>query len=88
MNSTDPLWQSLRYFLIAGGGYLAGRGKIDPTQVVPFVDQAMTVGGLAVSFGTAAWGLYVKWRTRAVPEKVAARADVPTVSPVTGAVER
>lgn len=84
----DQVWQSVRYLLIAGGAYMAGRGKISADQVVPLVDGIMQVGGLAIALGTAVWGLYVKFRTRAVPEKTASRPDVPTVSPVTGAVER
>jgi hypothetical protein len=83
----DQMWQSIRYLLIAGGAYAAGRGKISADEVPQMVDQIMTVGGAAVSLATAVWGLYVKWRTRAVPEKVAARRDVPTVSAATGAIE-
>jgi hypothetical protein len=83
----DQMWQSIRYMLIAGGSFAAGRGKISPEQVLPLVDQVMQVGGAVVAAGTAAWGLYVKFRTRAVPIKTAERRDVPTVSPVTGAVE-
>jgi hypothetical protein len=41
----------------------------------------------AVAAGSAWWGLYVRKGTRAVSEVTAARRDVPTVSPVTGAVE-
>lgn len=84
----DQFWQSLRYVLIAGGAYLAGRGKIDPAQVAPLADQIISAAGAVVSGATAIWGLYVKWKTRAVPAATAARADVPTVSAATGAVQR
>jgi hypothetical protein len=84
----DQLWQSIRYLLIGGGAFLAGRGKLEPEQVAPLVDSIMQVGGAAVALGSAAWGLYVKWKTRAVPAFVAARPDVPTVSAATGSIER
>jgi hypothetical protein len=82
----DQVWQTIRYVLIGGGGFLAGRGKIDPTQVVPLADQIITIGSGAVSLGAAVWGLYVKWRTATVPAATAARPDVPVVSSATGAV--
>ena len=83
----DTFWQSVRYLLIGVGGYFAGRGKIDPAQVAPFADQIINILSGAAAVGAAAWGFYVKWRTRAVPERVAARIDVPTVSAATGAVQ-
>jgi hypothetical protein len=83
---SDQVWQTVRYILIGGGGFLAGRGKVDPTQVVPMVDQFITIASGAVSLGAAAWGLYVKFRTATVPARVAARPDVPVVSSATGAV--
>lgn len=82
----DQFWQSLRYILIGGGSFLAGRGKLDPSEVVPLAERIITVASGAVAIATAAWGLYVKFRTRAVPEKVAARADIPVVSSATGAI--
>jgi hypothetical protein len=82
----DQFWQTLRYVLIGGGGFLAGRGKIDAAQVVPLVDQIITIGSGAVSLGAAVWGLYVKFRTATVPAATAARADVPVVNTATGAV--
>jgi hypothetical protein len=84
---TDELWQSLRYILIAAGGYLAGAGKIAPSDVVPIADSIVQIGGLAVALGSAAWGLYVRFNTRSVPAAVAARPDVPTVSTATGQVQ-
>jgi len=82
----DTVWQAIRYVLIGGGMFLAGRGKVDPTQVATFADEFITIAAGAVSALTAAWGFFVKWRTKAVPEKTAARPDVPTVSAATGAV--
>lgn len=82
----DTIWQTVRYVLIGGGGFLAARGKIDASQVPQMADEVIRIGSGLVSLGAAAWGLYVKWRTVPVPEAVAARADVPTVSSATGAV--
>lgn len=83
----DQIWQSVRYLLIAGGAFLAGRGKISTEQVMPTVDAVMQIGGAAVTIATAGWGLYVRFRTKSVPEAVAARADVPTVDVATGSIE-
>lgn len=83
----DQVWQSVRYLLIAGGAYLAGRGKIDANQVAPLADAIVQTGGALISAGSAAWGLWVKWRTATVPVNVAARPDVPTVNTATGAVQ-
>lgn len=83
----DQIWQSVRYVLIGGGAFLAGRGKIDPAQVVPLADQIITIGSGAVSLAAAAWGLYVKFRTATVPVETAARPDVPVVSSATGGLK-
>lgn len=85
---SERVWQVVRYGLIAGGSWLAGRGKIQADQVVPMVDDLMQVGGTVVAAGSAVWGCYVKWSTKAVPADVAARPDVPTVSGATGAIVR
>lgn len=83
----DVVWQNLRYVLIAGGMFLAGRGKIDPDVVATSVDQIITFLSAAVAFGSWVWGVWVKWNTKAVSAKTAARIDVPTVSAATGAVQ-
>lgn len=86
----DNFWQSLRYLLIGGGMFIAGRsqGNISASDVIHFADAAILAASSASSAAAAAWGLYVKFHTRAVPEKVAARSDVPTVSAATGAIEK
>lgn len=84
---SDQVWQSVRYALIGGGAFLAGRGKIDPAQVAPLADQIMTIGSGAVALGGAIWGLYVKWKTATVPADTAARPDVPVVSSATGGLK-
>lgn len=83
----DTIWQTVRYVLIGLGSFLAGRGKLDAAQVPAMADQMISIMSGAVAVGSAIWGLYVKWKTVPVPEKVGARSDVPTVSPVTGAVQ-
>lgn len=80
MNS-DTIWQIIRYVLIAGGGYLTNKGIVSTDQVTTIIGA---LGGL---FGVA-WGLFVKSGTKAVPDAIAARADVPTVSAATGAVTK
>lgn len=75
----DTVWQILRYVLIAGGGFLSGKGYISAEQVT-------TIIGAIGSIGAVVWGLFVKSGTTAVPDATAARSDVPTVSGGTGAV--
>jgi hypothetical protein len=84
----DTAWQGVRYALISVGMFLAGRGKIDPLMVAPLADEIIRDAGAAVAAGTALWGFYVKWKTRAVPDATAARPDVPTVSAATGVVTK
>lgn len=84
----DVWMQILRYVLIGLGGYLAKRGIIPDDQVAGVVDQIVNALPGLVAAGGAIWGVWVKWRTKAVPAKTAARVDVPTVNPVTGAVQK
>jgi hypothetical protein len=84
--NNDSILVGVRYAVIGLFSFLAGRGKIDQSQVASMADQVMSIGSGAIALGTAIWGLYVRWQTRAVPVATAARKDVPTVSPVTGAV--
>jgi hypothetical protein len=79
----DAIFLNLRYFLVAIGVALAanicngciGNGAVE--QIV----------GIVIAGLTWVWGNYVKWGTKSVPESVAARPDVPTVSAGTGAVQ-
>jgi hypothetical protein len=75
----DTVWQILRYILIAGGGFLTGKGYLS-------ADQVTSIIGAIGSIGAVLWGLFVKSGTTAVPDATAARSDVPTVSNATGAV--
>lgn len=80
MNS-DTIWQIIRYGLIALGGWFTNKGYVTG-------DQWTTVVGAIGTLFPVAWGLFVKSGTKAVPESVAARSDVPTVSAATGAVQK
>jgi hypothetical protein len=82
---TDQAWMTIRYLLIAGGAFLAGKGYVTMDQVTDFIDKIPTFVAAATAIGTAGWGLYVKWNTRSVPAVTAARVDVPTINPATGA---
>lgn len=83
----DEVWQIIRYVLIAGGMFFAGRGWVTMDQVNGIVAALPELIGGVVSLGTMVWGLYIKYGTRAVPAATAARSDVPTVSPATGAIQ-
>lgn len=76
----DTIWQILRYILIAGGSFLAGKGYITAENSEAIIGAIGTVGSII-------WGLYVKSGTKAVPVETAARSDVQTVSGATGAVQ-
>lgn len=77
----DSIWQIVRYILIGVGGIAVGKGWVTNEQLV-------TIVGAIGSIGAVAWGLFVKSGTTAVPDDVAARSDVPTVSAATGAVSK
>lgn len=76
--NADIVWQLIRYGLQALGAFLIGKGLTDQSTVTA------VLGALGTLF-TTAWGVYVKWGTTSVPDSTAARSDVPTVSPATGA---
>ena len=81
--------QAIRYSLLLGGGIAIGRGWASKDQMMSLVDLLTNPAflGAISTIGTGFWGLYTKWNTRSVPNSVAARSDVPTVSPLTGKVE-
>ena len=84
---SDELWQILRYILLIGGGFFAGKGWVTMDQVHTLIDNLPGIIGSLTATGTAIWGLYVKFGTKSVPAATAARSDVPTVSTVTGAIQ-
>ncbi|HVV42914.1 MAG TPA: hypothetical protein VHC94_17825 [Nitrobacter sp.] len=77
--TSDSVWQIARYLLIAAGSFATGRGWVTSDQVTA------AIGALGTLF-TVAWGVYVKFGTRATTAVVAARADVPVVNAATGGV--
>lgn len=78
--TSDSVWQLVRYLLLIGFAPLAKNGYTDGDTI------NLMIGALGTLF-TSGWGIWVKWHTKAVPAATAARADVPTVSPVTGVHE-
>jgi hypothetical protein len=78
--TSDSVWQVVRYLLIAAGSFATGKGWVGSDQVTS------AIGALGTLF-TVAWGIYVKFGTRATTANIAARPDVPTVSAATGALK-
>jgi hypothetical protein len=84
---SDSFWMNIRYALIAGGVALLVKysgGLFTPENAEQIVTPL--IGGL-IALGTAVWGNYVRTNTKTVPQTVAKRSDIETVSPVTGTVE-
>jgi hypothetical protein len=78
--TSDSVWQVVRYLLIAAGSFATGKGWVTSDQVTGII------GAMGTLF-TVAWGLYVKFGTRATTADNAARPDVPTISAATGALK-
>ena len=76
--TSDTIWQMIRYVLLAIGGYFTNKGVLTNDQLTAIVSA---LGTLFV----AAWGIYVKYGTKATTADAATRPDVPTVSAATGA---
>jgi hypothetical protein len=77
----DMIWQLIRYALLAIGGYFTNKGVISGDQLTSLIAALGTIF-------TAAWGVYVKFGTKATTTATAARLDVPTVSAATGTVTK
>ncbi len=75
--NADVIWQIVRYALLAIGGFFTGKGYLTSDQLTA------VIGALGTLF-TTIWGIYIKYGTTSVPDAVAARPDVTTVSPITG----
>lgn len=87
MNSTF-IAMLTRYAMIGSG--LLGLG-IEAGQQQTIIDALTSLVGAAGTAVTAIgilWGVYVNWKTRIVPEHVGERSTVPTVSPITGQVQK
>jgi hypothetical protein len=81
--SMDP-WMLVRYGLVGAGTAMATHagmgGTIDQAVVEQIVGAAMSVAGVA-------WGVFVRWKTAAVPVYVAKEADIPVKDSLTGKVK-
>lgn len=78
--TSDTVWQIVRYILIAIGGYFTNKGYVTGDQLTGII------GALGTLF-TAAWGIWVKFGTKATTAQAAASPSVPVVSPATGSVK-
>lgn len=86
----DMYMTQLRNLLVVLSGLLVGVGigtTEEVQQVSEGIVQVVAAVGTLIYVGTTVWQWIVRFRTRAVPEEVGARRDVPTVSPVTGKKE-
>jgi hypothetical protein len=63
----DQLWMTIRYLMIAGGGYLAGKGYLRHEDVGPISDALITLAPFALSLGAAVWGFFVRHNTVIIP---------------------
>lgn len=84
--NNDLAWLLVRYALLVAFTWLGNHGVIPPENVTGVVDQIVNATPVVGAALTAVWGVWIKWNTKTVPEATGARPDVPTVSPVTGAV--
>lgn len=82
----DQLWMTIRYLMIAGGGYLAGRGYLRNEDVSPIVDAVLTLAPFVISLAGAAWGYMVRHNTVLVP-KPEVLPGQPVVNPLTGSAK-
>lgn len=83
----DSAWVILRAVLMVAGGFFAGKGYVSMADITSFLSQLETALPALASLGGAAWAIWVRWNTRAVPIATAERRDVPTVNAATGATE-
>jgi hypothetical protein len=79
----DP-WMLVRYGLVGAGTAMATHAGMGGTIDQAVVEQV--VGGIMSAAGVA-WGVYVRWRTAAVPVQVAAAPDIPVKDSLTGKVK-
>jgi len=84
---SDVIWTVVRYVLIAGGAFLAGKGFLKAEDVPSLVnDLVPALSGLVAAL-TALWGIYIRYGTKTVSVATGARPDVPTINTATGKVE-
>lgn len=73
----DTIWQIIRYVLLFVGGATTVAGYMSEEEV------KLIVGAVGTLF-TTGWGVWVKWRTSPVLDKVIEREQIPSVSSATG----
>lgn len=73
----DTIWQIVRYVLLFVGGATTVAGYMSEEEV------KLIVGAVGTLF-TTSWGVWVKWRTTPVLDKVIVREQIPTVDSATG----
>lgn len=76
----DVVWMFVRSLLLVGFSHLVWKGYLTDEQVTTLMGAA----GVLFILG---WQAVVRWNTKIVSASTGARGDVPTVSPVTGAVD-
>jgi len=76
MNS-DTVTSLIKALIMSLGGGLTANGWVTH-------DELSGIAGIVISIVALAWQIYTRWNTRQVPEVVAERVDVPTVSSLTG----
>lgn len=85
MDKIPDVWVGLiRQVLVGVGTPLLARYGIDAATTGSLADLGLAAFGGFLAFGSAAWMIYTKAGTRAVPLVTAAREDVPTINPITG----
>lgn len=83
------VWIGLfRQILVGVGTPLMAKYGIDAVTTGGLVEAILAAAGALFTFGSMGWMVYTRAGTRAVTVTTAARADVPTISPVTGQRER
>ncbi len=78
----DLWWQLTRVLLQMLGTFLFTRGIINAEMSNILYSEAVV--GAIIALGSAGWGVYVKWHTKAVPVTVVVSKDLATVSNATG----
>lgn len=81
----DQLWMTVRYLMIAGGGFLAGKGYLRHEDIGPISDAIITLAPFALSLGGAVWGFIIRHNTVTVPTSEV-KPGQNVVDPGTGSV--
>lgn len=85
MDKIPDVWVGLiRQVLVGVGTPLLAKYGIDAVATGSLADLGLAALGGFFTFGSAAWMIYTKSGTKAVPLVTAEREDVPTINPITG----